>query len=383
MKERIKIMKAKLLISSICLGAGLSHAGGIENTYLPVDQLFVEGSNVIHAAYSWSKTDASGDTAFGTQTGTGSNGDYSPKLSYKHQLTDDISTLVAYHLPLQADISYAKAGLYQGTKAKYESESLSALVNMNLGNGFGVHGGVQLVSTKTSAQLRFDKTITAQLPTGEIPDYDVKSSSSQTTGYILGASYAIPEIALLARFTYESEVKQDLDLTEKSALFQLLGGPSDTKSTQTTTSVPEVMTLSLESGVAENTLAFASVRHVKWSKFSLAPTGYAGAFGGELVSFDKDTTALEIGVGHMLNDQWSVAAFLGYEKASGGVATALAPDDGYQGGGMGATFTVNQNLAVNAGLAYYESDIDTVDEFQTQFKNMGGPGLSASLDYNF
>jgi len=250
-----------------------------------------------------------------------------------------------------------------------------------VGNGFGIHGGVQLVSTKTSANLRFDGNLTTAMGVGVIPDYDVKSDSSQGTGFILGASFAIPEIALLARFTYESEVKQDLDLTETSDAF--LAGGSDTVETKASSAMPEVMTLSFESGVAEDTLAFASVRHVKWSNFSLAPTGYASIFGEDLVTFDKNTTALELGVGHMLNDQWSVAAFLGYEKASGGEATALAPDDGYIGGGFGATFTANQNLAINAGIAYYESDIDTADAFQTQFKNVGGPGLSASVDYSF
>jgi len=376
-------MKTKLLVSSALLSAGLVQAGGIENTYLPVDKLFVEGGNVLHAAYSWSKTEASGDTAFGTETGTGTNGAYAPKLSFKHQLNDSISTLVAYHLPLQADVSYSKAGLYQGTKAKYQSESLSALVNVNVGNGFGVHGGVQLVSTKSSATLQFDATITGGLPTGEIPSYEVKSDTARSTGFILGASYAIPEIALLARFTYEGEVEQDFELTETTEAFRLIDPSIGAMTTKSTTAMPEVMTLSFESGVAENTLAFASVRHVKWSNFSLAPTGYASVFGEDLVSFTKNTTAYEVGVGHMLNDQWSVAAFMGYEKASGGVATALAPDDGYFGGGIGATFTVNQNLAVNGGLAYYESDIDTADGFGTQYKNMGGPGLSASVDYSF
>ena len=370
-------MKTKLLTSTLLLSAAIqAQAGGLENTLLPVGLLFSEGENVLQAGLLSGTASNSGDydaSIGGGTSGSGTQDTVIPTLAYKRQINESTSAILALHQPLGADVSYSK-GLYQGMNASWVSQGLAALVNYKIDDAFSVHGGAVLVNTETDVVL--PGLYLYQDPAA--PNYEVDLATDLGTGFVLGAAFQIPEIALLARITFESEIKHSFDVDESHLN---LGAGTTTQSTSSAT-LPQAVTLQLESGVSMSTLAYVNVRWVDWSEFSLSTSHFTDLDAGPLVYFGKDTVSFEVGAGHMLNDQWSVGGYLAYEKAIGGETSPLAPEDGYKGLGLGATYAMS-NLDITAGLGYFESDVDGLDAAGTQFNDMTSLITSVSADYRF
>jgi len=370
-------MKAKLITSSLLLSAAIqAQAGGLENTLLPVGLLFNEGENILQASLLSGSASNSGNydaSVGGGESGTGAKDRLIPTLAYKRQINDSTSAILALHKPLGADMSYEK-GLYQGMSATWSSQALAALINYNVDDAISIHGGAVLVNTEMDLVL--PGLYLYQDPTA--PDYEVDMATDLGTGFVLGAAYQIPHIAFLARITYESEVKHSLDVTESHLE---LGAGTNSKSTSSV-NLPQALTLQVESGVSETTLAYVNVRWVDWSEFVLPTAHMTEISGAPLVDLGKDTVSFEVGAGHMLNEQWSVGGFLAYEKAIGTETSPLAPEDGYKGLGLGASYSMS-NTDITAALAYYVSDVDGLDAAGTQFKDMTSLVTSISADYRF
>lgn len=374
-------MKVKLLTTCAILGATIqAQAGGIENTVLPIDQLFVEGKNVLHIGYGSGSGDGNGDyhdSVGGGKTGNGINAFTMPSLSYKRQVTEDISAVFAYHMPYEADLSYSSAGLYQGLIADWKSHSYSALVNYNLNNGFAIHGGVQLVQTFGNSVL--PGVVAYGDP--DLPNYVVDTKTDLDSGFIAGVSYSIPEIAFQVRLTYEAEIEHTYKHTETIPNPED-GSPLDITSTDNST-LPAAFTFSIESAVSETTLAWLSARHVEWKNFGFAPELYSANAGEDLIYFDHNTTSFELGMGHMLNNEWSVGGLIYYEKAVGEEASPAFPGDGEKALGLFAIHQLTQDLAVNANVGYLESEVKGLDAAGTKFKDIGGIVYDFSIDYTF
>ena len=353
-----------------------AQAGGLENTLLPVGLLFSEGENVLQASLLSASASNSGDydaSMGGGESGSGTVDSVIPTLAYKRQINESISAIVALHQPMGADVSYEK-GLYQGMNASWESQSLAALVNYKMDDAISIHAGAVLMNTQTDVTLPGQYIY--QNPAA--PSYEVDLTTDLGTGFVLGGSYEIPDIAFLARITYESEIKHRFDV--KEAHLDLGAGPQSQSTSKVT--LPQALTLQVESGVSMSTLAYVNVRWVDWSEFSLSTAHITDLSGAPLVEFAKDTVSFEVGAGHMLSKQWSVGGFLAYEKAIGADTSPLAPEDGYKGLGLGATYSMS-NADITAGVAYFESDVDGLDAAGTQFKDMTSLITSISADYRF
>ena len=145
--------------------------------------------------------------------------------------------------------------------------------------------------------------------------------------------------------------------------------------------MPQTLTLDFQSGIAKDTLLFGSVRWSEWSVWEVRPRGYEALTGGNVTDFDNDVLSYQLGVGRRLNDNLSVFARIGYEKANGGVASRLAPTDGSKSFGLGGTFT-KDNMKITAGLEYVEVG-DAVDGSGTVFAGNKAVGFGVSVGYRF
>ncbi len=72
-----------------------------------------------------------------------------------------------------------------------------------------------------------------------------------------------------------------------------------------------------------------------------------------LVSYDSDTVTYSLGVGRRLNENWSVAASVGYEAPVGGFASNLGPTDGKTSITLGASYT-KDNMKISGGMSYVQ-----------------------------
>ncbi len=155
----------------------------------------------------------------------------------------------------------------------------------------------------------------------------------------------MPEIALRVSLTYNSEISHSVDTDEN-----VVGFGSQSSSTEFET--PQSVNLEFQTGIARDTLLFGGVRWVDWSDFRLDPALYETVTSGSaLLSYEEDVVSYSLGLGRRLNDIWSVAATVGYEKNTGNLFTNLGPVDGQTSLGLAAIYRQG-NYEITTGLRY-------------------------------
>lgn len=247
-------------------------------------------------------------------------------FGYKHQFNDKLSFALIWDQPYGADIQYVDGP--EGVNGGYafiDSKQITGILRYELGNGFSVHGGA------------FAQSLSGTLLTG---DGYLEATSNNELGGVVGVAYEKPEIALRVALTYFTGVEHSL------TGFHAAPGPSPINDT---VSMPEAFNLDFQTGIAQNTLLFGSIRHAKYDGISLDTTSGHGFV--NWVNFVDDATSYELGVGRRLNDSWSVAMTLGHSSGSDTGTTFLAPAGAATSIGLGATYTVG-DVKISGGVRY-------------------------------
>lgn len=325
-----------ILALTAALAAGAAHAGGVERAITPIGILFEKG-NYAELSFGQVSPDVSGTQAVplvvpaGGNSGNMAESYLQYSLAVKTQLNDHFSLAVILDQPIGAKVNYSDPayayGLAGGSQAEIKSQALTALLRYDLQNGFSVYGGVKAEQASGNVKL--------------FNGYTMSTSSETDYGFLVGAAYEKPEIALRVSLTYHSPITHSFSVTEN-------GSPSLPFETE----VPRYLALDFQSGVAKDTLVFGSVRWREWSAFDITPYGYYMATGGDsLVSYDNDTITYTLGVGRRFNDNWSGAISVAHETSKGGFAGNLGPTDGYTSVTVGASYT-KDNMKISGGVSY-------------------------------
>ena len=316
-------------------------------------------------------------TAFGASTKNMAESYTTLNFALKMDFNDKFSGALMMNQPYGADARYT-GGAYTGLEAHWKSNEIAAILKYRLNDNMSVYGGLRNVTSEAEI------AIPALLLGGS--SYQAVADSNSQMGYLIVAAYEKPEIALRASLTYQSAITHDFATSE---LFSG-GGGEDTKAaapipgginTVTNITLPQSLTLDVQSGIAANTLLFGSVKWSGWSKWHVDPAVYRGATGQEVTGFDNDVITYQLGIGRKINDNLSVFARLGYEAATGGEASRLSPTDGMQSIGVGGSWTKN-NMKVTGGVEYVKLG-DAVDGSGTRFSGNSAVGVGLSVDFAF
>jgi long-chain fatty acid transport protein len=236
-----------------------------------------------------------------------SSGDMAPaysfsSLAYRTDITNALSFALILDEPIGADVDYTGLGatpgyLYRtgfGSQAELRSHQVTLAARYEMPNGFSVYGGARIVGFEGQVDL-FNGT------GGGAARYTLDAEASTEIGYMLGAAYERPDIAMRVALTYYSETNHDITASETTGL--------GTTPTTFQTAVPQQLLLEGQTGVAEGTLVFGSIRWTDWTEFTLSPPVYvAGVSSGRaLVEYEKDVFTYVIGGARVLNDQWTAA----------------------------------------------------------------------------
>lgn len=323
--------------ASLLCGTSLGHAGGIDKSGQSVSALFQEG-RYVEFSMGRVRPSISGTDVLSNPTGDVA-GDYTQLgFAYKADVNEKLSYAVILDQPFGADIAYGgnpAASMLGGTLAKADATAASVLLRYKLTDRFAVHGGLRAQQSDAGITL-------SGLAYGPFNGYSVALDQDLALGYSVGASYEIPDIALRVAVTYNSEINHEFATVEQTGI------PVPSVTSVTT---PQSVNLDAQTGIAKDTLLFGQVRWVEWSKFKLSPIAFATATGGaSLVNLD-DTVTYTLGVGRKINDTWSGAASVSYEKSSDPVVSPLAPSDGRLGVTLAAVYT-HGNMKITTGLNY-------------------------------
>lgn len=228
---------------------------------------------------------------------------------------------------------------YSGTTAILNSDAFSGILGAHLTERVSAYGGVRLQSINAEAAFPFGGAL------GLAGPYNVVAESDEGVGYLFGMAYECPDIAFRLAATYYSEIQHSHRTVETV-------GASSTN-TQTAYATPQAINLEFQSGIAEDTLAFGSVRWVDWSSFAISPPIFATGVGVSLVDFAEDWTTYTLGVGRKFCDFFSLAAICTYEPATNTQLTTLGPVDGRFSYGLAPSFTF-QDVKVTLGVTRVE-----------------------------
>lgn len=272
------------------------------------------------------------------------------------------------------------------TRVHVRTHNLSFIAGYQPTKNWNIYGGPVYQTLEGSVNLRGTAYSVYN-------GYDANFDRTGAFGYLVGAAYSKPEIALRAAITYRSKIKHDVRTTENFGIASL-------GNTEITT--PQSVNIDLQSGVAENTLAFANLRWVDWSSFSIAPSEFSqvskviGPLAGKpngfnLIAYDKDQYSATVGVARKFNDQWTASASVGWDSGTGSYASTLGPTKGYWSLGVGAQYSPVKNLYISGGVRYFwlgNAKAQTGAQFGTEgyvadFSSNRAVGIGAKVGYRF
>ena len=237
----------------------------------------------------------------------------------------------------------------ESTNVDVHSENITGLIGVKLGDNFQVYGGPAFQRLEGDVALRGPAYLTSA-------GYDAHMSKDESVGWVAGAAFMKPEIALRAALTYRSEIDHENNIDERLPALD----PTQTFSGDFEITTPESFNFDFQTGINPTTLATAKVRYVPWSDFAIVPPYYNAAskrttqddVGLPLVSYDDDQWQVELGLAKRLSPAVAVSGSLGWDSGAGNPTTSLGPIEGYYSVGAGAKLNMTENWALSAGGKY-------------------------------
>ena len=289
-------------------------------------------------------------------------------FAYKTDLSDALSVAVMYEQAFGAAVEYnnlaypLNAALGTVFAAELAGTALSTVLRYEMDGGFSVHGGLRFVTM--SAEIDFSTL-------GQKVTY----SDSSDVGYLVGAAYEIPEIALRASLTYNSATDHNNAISASSAPIAGIGPGAAATGAYT---LPQSVNLDVQTGVAEGTLVLASVRWAEWTKTAINTQTALGT-----IDYSNDVFTYSLGVARRLNDDLALLGRVNFERATGGLASNIAPTDGQVGLSLAAIYDVG-NARITGGVNYtWIGDATTEAPISASFTNNHALGVGLRVGFSF
>ncbi len=372
-------MKKALLAGVAFLGGtGAALAGGLDRSGQPIGILFEEG-NYAEFSIARVKPDLTGqDTTVPQPIGNVASAFTQAMAGVKYQITEQLSFALIADEPYGSDVTYPgnpAGSALGGTIAKADSKTLTALARYKFTDRISVYGGVR--SQKAQGNITL-----SGLAYGGLNGYNVNLAEDRSTGYVVGAAYEIPEIALRVALTYNSAI------THEFATRETLRGAVVNPGSTTEVETPESINLDFQTGIAADTLLFGSIRHAKWSDTIISPQFFRGATGGGSLTEIDDATSYTLGIGRKLTENFSASVSLGYE--GGGkddLVSPLAPSNGNKSIAIGGKYTMEQ-ITISGGVRYTKlgdarPETGTPDTARASFRDNKAVSVGLRVGFNF
>ena len=319
-------MKFRTIITLLLTtGSTAVVAGGFETTALSTSFMYESGSYG-EASLSSRTYDITG-TVY-APTGSPVKNLSKPAFAFKSDIFDNVALGLSYYNQGAVQLDYSGAGSALAAGLPVVDLTIDALTlqaKYDYSKNIAVIAGIKNTTVQDATANIFQTVpLAASTITGK-----------SEMGYIVGAAYSIPEIAFRAELLYETETNFSLDTASAAG------------AGKTTGSIPDYMTLNFQSGVADGTLVFGSMRRADWANHQLRVHPQAT----DTSSF-TNTTTINVGVGRKVTDALSLIGTYGTEAKGDAAGTSLlSMTNGYQGITIAGRYTL-ENATITAGYNY-------------------------------
>lgn len=347
--------------AALLLTTASAYAGGLDRSGQGIGAIFQAG-NYAELSFGNVSPDVTGVGPNASFTGVTSSGSVAPSYSqvgaaFKTQINDQIAVALIMDQPFGASVDYATAGYaIAGSGATVETNALTLLGKYSVNENISVYAGPRIVSA-SGVYMANDPT------NGPGVDYMSTYSSGTDTGYVVGAAYEIPAIALRAALTYSSQTEFALD-----------GTVGDLNAI-----MPQSVNFDFQTGIAADTLLMAGVRWADWSEATIDDT-----LAGNLADFnDADTYTYSIGVGRRFSEAFAASVMVSYEESTGDAASNLSPTDGYTSIQLGGSYKLDSGVEISGGIRYVMLGDATTETINAQFADNSATAVGIKIGYSF
>lgn len=377
----MKITAAMFCAFGICSTS--ASAAGLDRSFQSVSSIF--GSQGASFSFALVNPKVHGSDALGNTYEVGQS--YSNvALSYTQELTDKFTLGVIVDQPFGADVSYNNSpatSVLGGTGADLSSEALTIVGKYKFGDRISVFGGAKFQQVRASVDLNgiayrnaipvagvaraagvdsallgaalqgdpaAQAALGAALPTlaGQVAaqqanfdagGYRFNMDTDDSVGFLMGAAYEIPDIALRFSATYHFEIDHTSNTVEN------LGAISQSGTVDYKT--PQSLNLEFQTGIAPNTLLLASYRWTDFSEVDVVPD----LLGSDLVNLD-DGHRFTLGVARRFNESLVGSVTVSYEPTGDDdLVSPLGPTDGLWGISVAGRYST-ENMNLSGGINY-------------------------------
>ena len=257
--------------------------------------------------------------------------------------------------------------------ADLKTYQISGVLAYDVTPNVKVYGGLRAQLIEAKAAVSF------------VQNYSVDADNEWGYGYLLGAAYERPEIALRVALTYHSKISYDLSTAE--TIIPFATGVPQSQDTNTDVDTPAV-------GAAR----LPDRRRAEDPGLRLCPLGRlvgvrdqpAGLRAGDraadrrprpLVDYADDWWTYNLGIGRQLTDALAGSFSITYEPDVGGEMTSLGPYDGRTTGTAALSYDYGQ-WNFTGGLTYGVLG-DTHNVLQTDYNDGSVWGAGLRVGYTF
>jgi long-chain fatty acid transport protein len=297
-------------------------------------------------------------------TGSAVKDQNSTNVSAKYDVTDSFSVGVSLYNQGSIQLDYLGKGAAPNDVAlpvvDLTIDARVILGKYNISDNISFMAGVKQTVVQDASANIFQSV---PLPKSTI-------TGGNELGYVYGAAYTNDEIAMRVELTMETSTDFSLATANAGA------GPGTT-----TGSTPDYINLYLQSGIAEDTLMFGSIRKANWAENQL----YVYPHGGNPTSSFTDSETYSLGIGRKFSDNFSGSVTLsGEPKGSRFSTTPLTITNGYQGITVGGKYTVD-NMSITGGFNYTQvGDVQLTSGLGVgQFKDNTITGFGMKVGFQF
>lgn len=327
--------------AALLLTTSAVHALGLDRSGQSTGILFQEG-NYAELSFGYVMPSLEGqDLEIGAGTSeTGNIGEEFGVLGfgYKRDIDDRLSIAVIFDQPYGADVLYPEAASGSAnlgeTAATVDSNAVTGLALYKIDDNWSVFGGLRAQTLEAEVTL-------SGAAYGPGSGYNVVFEKETAFGYTLGAAYEIPAIALRVALTYHSEIEYSLGTTET------IPGLGTPPSEDTKVTTPQAVNLDFQTGIAQDTLLFGSIRWADYDVTEVVPEN----FGRSLTDLSTGQE-YTIGIGRRFSDAFSGSISIGYEaEGDDDLVSPLSPTNGNTSISVGGQYTVD-NITYSGGVSY-------------------------------
>lgn len=330
-----------LATAALAVSAVSAHAVGLDRSARPTGLIFEDG-NVLEFSIGGANPSIDGTDVAAQQTGNIGESFVIWGAGLRYEINDKLSFGVIIDEPYGADVFYGPTTpVLTGTAAIVDSNAITAFGRYKFDENWSVHGGLLYQSVSANVTLSGGAY-------GMLSGYNASFANDSSAGFMIGAAYEIPEIALRVALTYHSEIDHDLSTFESVS-----GAPVASSETEVTT--PETIELAFQSGVAADTLVFGSVRFSHYSATRVSPIGLQTLSGNPNASLTDLENAwdAEIGIGRRFNDKWAGTLSVGWEqKGEDDLVSPLGGTNGAVFLAIGASYDASETVNISGGIRF-------------------------------